>query len=433
VAPVFEVASFDLSAIMLSSQAPCKRLQWNIFAKRFSSNRAGRSDVWAPERLGVSTYDPVPAHRQGLKHRPGSVVKQKHTFDQAYFTSDPCRNLLKVAWAGAVGLRNMDGAFATFAKRDVGKGEIVERGILRGIAMGALDDAVSNPYVLKLGSDFLLKTGFPWGKHSGLPAPSFIASGLLMFYEKGLTRCNIEIMVKESAQEGFEFQAVAVEDIPAGAPLVRKVNADERAIGEPEGPPRDADANSSISEDQLQLYIQQWRRIDLEKAEAAGVEPDELHEGAVRDHVEQTNSGDAPIVRSEKTVTLPHPMWPGFGVFATQDIKAGDFVESGVMGRIQGLDGDKCPYVFTYNPDGKRYSGNQNIWGTGCGNAMFYNSDYPANVRMYRFYGHFRYLIVAKEDIKEGEEVMHLYASSSWRKCFVHDSALPKMVPVEES
>jgi len=103
------------------------------------------------------------------------------------------------------------------------------------------------------------------------------------------------------------------------------------------------------------------------------------------------------------------------------------------MGRIHGLDGDKCPYVFTYNPDGKRYSGNQNIWGTGCGNAMFYNSDYPANVRMYRFYEHFRYLIVAKEDIKEGEEVMHLYASSSWRKCFVQDAALPKLVPVEDS
>jgi hypothetical protein len=414
---------------MLSRQAPYKRLQWQRLAKHFSSNAPGRSDGWAPQRLGVFTYDPVPAHREGLKHRPGSVVTQKHTFGQEYFNSDSCRNLLKVAWEGAVGLQSKDGAFATFAKRDVGKGEIVERGILRGIAMGALDDAVSNPYVLKLGSDFLLKTGFPWGKYSGLPSPSFIASGLLMFYEKGQTRCNIEIMVKESAQEGFEFQAVAVEDIPAGAPLVRKVSADS----EPEGPPRDADTNSRISEDQLQQYLQQWRRIDLERAEAAGVEPDVLHEGAVRDHVEKTNSGDVPIVSSEKTVTLPHPMWGGFGVFATQDIKAGDFVESGVMGRIHGLDGDKCPYVFTYNPDGKRYSGNQNIWGTGCGNAMFYNSDYPANVRMYRFYEHFRYLIVAKEDIKEGEEVMHLYASSSWRKCFVQDSALPKLVPVEDS
>jgi len=232
--------------------------------------------------------------------------------------------------------------------------------------------------------------------------------------------------VKESPVEGFEFDAVASEDIPAGSRLVRKV-ADDNLVA----PLPQYAADYHMSDETLEAYIAHVRKMDEEKAALAGVKPDVLHEDVIREHIQQTRSGQAPIL-SELTVTLPHPVWGGFAVFACQDIKAGEIVECGLHAKIEGLQGDKCPYVFTWNSDGKRYTdGRENTWATGSGNAMFYNSDYPSNVRMYRLFDQFRYIIVATTDIKEGEEVMHLYASSSWRKCFVQDDYLPKLLPVE--
>merc|ERR1719265_1249413 len=143
-----------------------------------------------------------------------------------------------------------------------------------------------------------------------------------------------------------------------------------------------------------------------------------------------TRESTLPATDCSKTVVLPHPSWPGYGAFAVQDIKAGEAIEWGLMRSINGLDGDKCTYVFTWNSDGRRKK-EGNLWCMGGSNSMFWNSDNPANARMYRLYGGYRYLIVAKRDIRAGEEVMHLYASSSWRKCFVQDEYLPKLLPVE--
>ena len=156
-------------------------------------------------------------------------------------------------------------------------------------------------------------------------------------------------------------------------------------------------------------------------------EPDFLHEGQIREHVQATNSNTHLLASENNTCVLPHPLWGGFGVFANRDIGAGEIVETGLTGHLQHYDGNYCPYVFTYNPTGERRAeGQQNIWAAGGGNSMFYNSDYPPNVRMYRFFSHWRYIIVAKRPIQKGEEVMHLYASSSWRVCFVEDERLPQ-------
>lgn len=184
----------------------------------------------------------------------------------------------------------------------------------------------------------------------------------------------------------------------------------------------------------MESYIKYRGELDLEKAEEAGEPPEELHADVIRQHMRDTRSGKTPVQFAERTVTLPHPIFGGFAVFAAEDITKGEIVEYGIHGKIEGLQGDKCPWVFTWNRDFKRYTdGRENTWATGSGNAMFYNSDHPSNLRMYRFPNSFRYLIVAATNIKEGEECMHLYASSSWRKCFVDDPALPKALPIEGS
>lgn len=383
---------------------------------------------WEPERLGVRTFNPIESHRLGLEHRPGKANSQKHTFSLNYFRSLSCRELLKVAWAGSVGVHDHKGEFIAVAQRPIRQGEVVEKGILRGIGTGNLQDDAPNPYVFKLGQDFLLGTGFPWGQYSALPSPPFLASGTLMFYQRAASNFNVQVTVKESPVEGFEFDAVACEDIPAGTPLFRRV-ADLSKCA-PMLPYAD---KFDMSDEQLDSFLAQCQQSDREKAEMAGVEPDDLHEISLRGHLRQTRTGHVPIMVSDRTVVLPHPMWGGFGVFACQDIRAGDIVETGLMCQVNGLQGDKCPYAFTWNEGGKRHTdGRDNAWCTGSGNSMFYNSDYPANVRMYRLIDHFRYVIVAKTNIREGEEVMHLYASSSWRKCFVQDSKLPKLLPLAE-
>lgn len=252
-----------------------------------------------------------------------------------------------------------------------------------------------------------------------------------MLYQKDADRYNVEISAKQSHVEGFEFDTVAVEDIPVGAPLVRKFLPNSASLRIHSSPLRLADA-TKMSELDVEAFISYQSEADERVAEKAGVAPLYLHKDVIYDHVRSTKSGSQPIVDCTKTVTLPHPIWDGFGVFASQDICAGDIVESGFMFPIKGLDGNRCPYVFTWNKGGERHADpTQNNWCMGGGNAMFYNSDTPANVRMYRFHDHYRYLIVAQANIREGEEVMHLYASSSWRACFVEDTALPKLLPIE--
>lgn len=321
-----------------------------------------------------------------------------------------------------------DGQHVAMAGRYIRKGEIVERGILRAMDEASLDDFVPNPFVLRLGHDFLL--GLPWSQYSDRPGPAFLASGTLQTYKREADNYNVELTVKESHVAGFEFDAVATEDIQLGEHLKRRVApVCQRHFPET---PRYADFDIMTDSD-VEHFLEYQGAVDEQTvAKREGAEPLMLHRDAIYEHALLTAAKRVPVLNCNRTVCLPHPVWDGYGVFASEDIKKGELVESGLMHQLQGVDGNKCPYVFTWNKDGQRHSDpKQNQWCTGGGHAMFYNSDYPANTRMYRFHDHFRYLIVATQDISEGEECMHLYVSSSWRKCFVEDSYLPKAEPIQ--
>jgi hypothetical protein len=235
---------------------------------------------------------------------------------------------------------------------------------------------------------------------------------------------NVELTVRESHVAGFECDVVATEDIPLGAPLLRRVSpACQRLFP---STPRYADF-CNMTDSDVQNFLDYQGAVDAEKAVnlPEGIQPPELHKDVIFNHVRMVDNG-IPVLNCVRSVCLPHPIWDGYGVFATEDIHAGEIVESGMMHQLKGIDGNKCPYIFTWNKNGKRHADHtQNEWCTGGGNSMFYNSDYPSNCRMYRFHDHFRYLIVATQDIAEGEELMHLYVSSAWRKCFVDDPYLP--------
>lgn len=389
----------------------------------------GRSDNWGAERLGLHMRNPIDGLEERLVYKQGSGDPRKNSFNQSYFRSEDCRKQLKIAFQGAIQVIEEDGHHAAMAGRYIRKGEIIERGILRAIDDAALDAFQANPFVLRAGHDFLL--GLPWSMYPDRPGPGFLPSGSVMTYKRDHEDFNVELTVKESHVAGFEFDVVAVEDIPLGAKLKRRVSPTCQTLFP--GVPRYAELGV-MSDADVAEFLDYQGKVDERNAAnlPAGTSPPELHSELIYEHARLTTTSAVPVVNCGRTVCLPHPRWDGYGVFASEDIRKGEIVESGLMHELKGLDGNKCPYVFTWNKDGKRHEDHtQNRWCTGGGCAMFYNSDFPANVRMYRFHNHFRYLIVATQDIAEGEELMHLYVSSSWRKCFTSDDALPKALPVE--
>lgn len=355
-----------------------------------------------------------------LAYTPVSGDLQKHTFLTEYIESDDRKDHSRVAFVDMVTTAAHDGQHVAIAKRDIERGELIEKGILR--LVDGLSGSTPNPHVLRLGQDFELSST---KRPVGCP---FIASGTLMLYGKAVDTYNVELAVHTPvghADDAHEFVVVAAEHIPAGAPLVRKV---AQFSGE-EAPVRYADVYH-LSEEDVERYLDFRAELDKKVADKAGVAPDMLHADAIREHVQLTNEGRLPIVECSKTVVLPHPSWGGYGTFATEDIAAGEIVEWGLHRRIDGLHGDSCPFVFTWNSSGER-NPDGNMWAMGTGDVGFMNSDVPANARVYRLYGAYRYVIVAKRDIRKGEEVMHLYVSSSWRKCFAEDENLPKLLPID--
>jgi len=386
---------------------------------------AGLADNWGPERIGLYLKNPMVEYSERLTYTPGSKDPKKHKFQTEFFRSSRCREMLKISYDGAVAVSPENGQNVAIAKRYIREGDIIERGILRGIRMDSLDEKAWNPHVFRSGKDFLL--GLPGDDRPGSP---FLPSGALMMYQKVDVDYNVEFFVRESMTPGsFECDAVATRDIEIGSPLKRRATTSQREP--PLGTPRYADL-ANMNEVDAKKFISYQTIVDQELAAKAGIPQATMHADAIIKHINLTATGRSPIQHCSRTVTLPHPMWGGYGVFASEHIRAGEVVESGFMCEINGLDGNRCPYVFTWNKNGQRHTdGTVNQWCGGGGNAPFYNSDAPSNVRMYRFHDHFRYLIIAMNDIAEGEEVMHLYASSSWRTCFVEDTYLPKVQPLE--
>lgn len=385
-------------------------------------------DNWTPERLGLHMKNPLHGYSERLAHKQGQKDPRKNSFNLEFFRSKDCRSLLKIAFGGAVRMTEEGGQHRAVASRYVREGEIVERGILRAVDEAALCDHKDNPFILRLGHDFLL--GLPWSIYSDRPGPPFLASGQVMTYRRSSEDFNVELTVRESHVEGFEFDVVAVKDIAIGEALRRRVSPVSQQTF-PDTPSYGEMGHMSVAD--AEKFVAYQGVVDEKLAAKNDTPLPPLHTEVILEHARLTSAGTIPIVNCTRSVCLPHPLWNGYGVFASENIRKGEIVESGLMHELKGLDGNRCPYVFTWNKDGQRKpEADRNQWCTGGGHSMFYNSDVPANCRMYRFHDHFRYLIVATEDIAEGEELMHLYLSSSWRTCFVEDSALPKLYSVED-
>merc|ERR1711865_1122070 len=109
-------------------------------------------------------------------------------------------------------------------------------------------------------------------------------------------------------------------------------------------------------------------------------------------------------------------IWGGAGAFASVAIKKGELVERGIVRRLTNCDGHENPYVFTWSnvlPN--------KTWALGSGCSTFYNTcanEEAGNTHMERYFEEDRFVILATKDIAQGDELLHVYKSKKWRKCF---------------
>jgi len=108
----------------------------------------------------------------------------------------------------------------------------------------------------------------------------------------------------------------------------------------------------------------------------------------------------------------------GAGAYATVNIAAGDIVETGIVRVLTDVEGNVNPYVFTWSDERPN-----KVWAAGSGCAMFYNTGNNPNTHMERDFDNNSFSITATKDIKAGEELLHVYKSLQWRKCFADLSA----------
>ena len=103
------------------------------------------------------------------------------------------------------------------------------------------------------------------------------------------------------------------------------------------------------------------------------------------------------------------------GAFAAVDIKAGSLVEMGIVRVLTNCDGNENPYVFTWSD-----AIPNTTWAIGSGCSTFYNTaeESKSNTHMSRNFESNSFEITATKDIKAGDELLHVYKSKDWRKCF---------------
>jgi hypothetical protein len=101
----------------------------------------------------------------------------------------------------------------------------------------------------------------------------------------------------------------------------------------------------------------------------------------------------------------------GFGVFARQNIYAGDIVEVGLMYIINGVDGNNNEHLFTWSDD-------KTVWAGASGCIPFYNHSDNPNIKKVGDLKNNTMHIIALKDIKKGEELRNTYMSAKWRTCF---------------
>lgn len=120
------------------------------------------------------------------------------------------------------------------------------------------------------------------------------------------------------------------------------------------------------------------------------------------------------MVSCENVIVHKSTIGDFLGAFAGKDFKKGEYVEIGVMRRLDNFDGMSNPYVFTWSDEIPNTT-----WAMASGCATFYNTGKEtANCEMLRHFNTDTYEIVALRDIKKGEELFHCYKSLEWRSCF---------------
>ena len=105
----------------------------------------------------------------------------------------------------------------------------------------------------------------------------------------------------------------------------------------------------------------------------------------------------------------------GAGAFAAVDIAKGELVERGIVRVLTNVDGHENPYVFTWSDKGAENT----TWATGSGASTFYNTAATGNTHMERDFEKDSFVIRATCDIKAGDELVHVYKSKAWRRCFL--------------
>lgn len=102
----------------------------------------------------------------------------------------------------------------------------------------------------------------------------------------------------------------------------------------------------------------------------------------------------------------------GYGVFARSNIKKGEVIETGIMYRLVNVDGNENPHLFTWSDDRKTWAG-----GSGC--LPFYNHTFDEpNIKKIGDLKNDLMTVVALRDINKDEELVGIYHSAKWRKCF---------------
>lgn len=258
--------------------------------------------------------------------------------------------------------RDPYGGIGTFAARALGKGEVVERGIVRRLPV----DGNTCPYV------------FTWSKDRAVWAAG---SGCSVFYNAALDGTENTEMTRFFDEDRFEILAL-----------------------------RDIAKHEQVTH----LYMSiEWREC-FKELRALRDSLGQRKAGQLARPTAAAQGGEAAtteLVDCSK-VYLQHDAFGGVGAFAAVPIKKGEIVERGVVRRLP-VDGNHCPYVFTWSED-------RSVWATGSGCSVFYNAslDGNENTEMMRFFEEDRFEVFATRDIQQDEEVTHLYKSIDWRECF---------------
>ena len=93
----------------------------------------------------------------------------------------------------------------------------------------------------------------------------------------------------------------------------------------------------------------------------------------------------------------------GNGVFAKQDFKKGEIIETGIMTRLVNVDGNENPHVFTWSDD-------RTVWASGSGCLIFYNhTAEEANIKKIGDLKNDIMTVIALKDIKKDEELVNIF------------------------